>query len=455
MPAKLLTGPDIQTIFETVLPRSVIEPLVREAEFQRRERLLDAVTFVRAMVIAAGSRDGGRQAGIMQQYFEMGGPEVVRGAFYRWFGPSLETTMEAVSQLALEYARRQPVDLPGLLGEHVKDWHIVDSTTVKLDDALKAEYPGAGDYAAIKVHQRLSVGVGTSVGYHFSPAREHDAIHLTIDESWRGLGLLADLGYASLRLLEDCEAHDTKYVIRLKENWKPRVTTIARGTVKGTFLAGTDLDLLLSTETLVLDGRVIDADVEVGCGRRAIACRLVGVPTAVDGEYRFYLTNLPPAVGPHQIADLYRVRWEIELENKLEKSGAQLDEIGARKGCVVRALLHASVVASVLANLITHVHRLATRPAGATPVQRTVAPLHPRLVLRYFSVAALRIAELVDRRGPSAEREWQQIAQLIEHVSQDPNWRRRPSILDQLRGWKVAPGRKRGARLSSKALVAN
>jgi hypothetical protein len=36
--------------------------------------------------------------------------------------------------------------------------------------------------------------------------------------------------------------------------------------------------------------------------------------------YCFYLTNLSPRTGPRQVADLYRVRWEIESDNKLDKS---------------------------------------------------------------------------------------------------------------------------------------
>jgi len=47
----------------------------------------------------------------------------------------------------------------GVLGKLVRDWHIVDSTTVKLPKALIAEYQGAGDYAALKIHKRFSVGV--------------------------------------------------------------------------------------------------------------------------------------------------------------------------------------------------------------------------------------------------------------------------------------------------------
>jgi hypothetical protein len=34
---------------------------------------------------------------------------------------------------------------------------------------------------------------------------------------------------------------------------------------------------------------------------------------------------------------------------------------------------------------------------------------------------------------------WDNIAELLTHAETDPNWRRRPSVLDQLRGWKRQP----------------
>jgi hypothetical protein len=70
---------------------------------------------------------------------------------------------------------------------------MVDSTTVKVRDALIADVPGTGDDAARKVHTVLCVGCGAPVRYHCSPAREHDSPHLQIDEFWRGCGWLADL----------------------------------------------------------------------------------------------------------------------------------------------------------------------------------------------------------------------------------------------------------------------
>jgi Transposase DDE domain len=99
---------------------------------------------------------------------------------------------------------------------------------------------------------------------HFSPAREHDSRHLTIDESRRGCGLLADLAYASLARLQACNDHGVRLVIRLKDHWKPTVDLMARGEVTQEFFPGTDLDVLLEEDILVRDGRAIDADVHMG-----------------------------------------------------------------------------------------------------------------------------------------------------------------------------------------------
>lgn len=444
----LLDGSDVQRVFESVFSDDEIERLVQEAGLQKRARKLDAVRLVRSMVISAATGYGGRQADVMRMYFESGGHRVVRGGFYAWFSDRLEATMARLADNALEFAASQPVDLPALLARHATDWHIVDSSTIKLDDSLKATYPGAGDYAALKVHKRFSVGVGTTVGYHLSPAREHDAPHLTIDESFRGLGLLVDLGYASLKLIDDCDAHDVRFVMRLKDSWKPKVQYLARGDVTRTFFQGTDLDALLVSETLVLNGRVIDADVTIGTGARTVGCRLVGVPTP-DGVYRFYLTNLPRDIGPHQIADIYRVRWEIESDNKLDKSCNHIDNVRAQTVAAVRALVHASIVSSMLACLLCHRHRLKESRPRRAGQQRTHAPIHPQSLARAMGAAAMKIAAAFDLDGPQARQQWQEIAEYLQHLGHDPNWRRSPSILDQMRGWQITPARARRAKLAS------
>jgi Transposase DDE domain len=273
-----MTGEDVRHVFEAILPQEAIDRFCRACGVIERQRKLHLGMLVRAMVISAGTPGGAYQADSLRSYLECEVPPVARSAFYRWFDEPLARFLAALADQALAYARAQQVDLSGLLGV-VKDWYIVDSTTVTVRDALREECPGAGAYAAIKVHKVLSVGCGVPVHYHFSPARDHDSRHLTIDASWRGCGVLADLAYASLARLRACHTHGGRCVIRLKDNWKPKVDSIARGRVTQEFCPGTDLDVLLEEEILALDGRAIDADVRVGRTTAPLHLRLIGSHT--------------------------------------------------------------------------------------------------------------------------------------------------------------------------------
>jgi putative transposase len=430
-----MTGDEVREVFEAMLPQQEIDRLCKQFGVIERERKLNLGMFVRAMVISAGTPGGAYQADVLRSYLEFEVPHVARSAFYRWFDVPLEQFMEALAQRALAYAQAQPVDLSGPLCG-VKDWYIVDATTVTVRDPLREAFPGTGDYAAIKVHKVLSVGCGAPVRYHFSPAREHDSRHLEIDASWQGCGLLADLAYASLARLRACDAHHVCFVIRLKENWKPKVDYIARGQVTQEFFPGTDFDTLLADNTLVLDGRAIDADVHVGGDKHPLLLRLIGVQTPKG--YCFFLTNLPARIGPRQVADLYRVRWEVELSIRLDKSVNRLDAIDAERPCSLKTLLHASLIASTLAALLAHTHNVHTRPQQAgTP--RTEAPLHPRRLALQLAVSCQSIAQAFELPGAEAIQRWNKIAELLTHSGRDPNWRRRPSVLDQLRGWKRQP----------------
>jgi hypothetical protein len=213
--------------------------------------------------------------------------------------------------------------------------------------------------------------------------------------------------------------------------------------VTQTFSPGTDLDALLAEETLLLDGQAIDADVHVGTGSRALPRRLVGVQTPKG--YCFFLTNLPPRIGPRQVADLYRVRWEVELSIKLDTSVHRLDQVDAERPCSLKTLLHTALIASSIAALLAHTHHVQTRPQQAGQ-PRTEAPWHPRRLAWQLAVSCQSIAQAFDLQGVEATRRWHKIAELLTHAGRDPNWRRRPSVLDQLRGWKRQPIARKEAR---------
>lgn len=436
---------DGMVFFETlqaVLPADEIKRVCEEFGVVQRDRKLDIVKLVYSLALSAGSDDSGVLAEAMKRYNSETEPQkrVVRGGFYNWLDKEMAKLMEHLVEQAVWYAVTLPAFLPGILGG-VVDWYAFDSETITLRPALAEVFPGSGSPAAVKVHKELSLGRGCMTGFHFGPAREHDSPHLFIDERYEGAGLIFDLGYVSLARIRQCEKHNVKFVQRLKDSWKPRVTRVTAGTVLGEIAEGSDFDELFMNEAIILDGSCVDADVTLGQGKDRVSCRLVMIPS--PSGYLIYLTNLPREThSPEQVGDLYRVRWEIEMDNKLDKCGAQLDQIRATTESSVRIQLAAKLLHSMIVNLLIHRDNLERVENG----RAHRAPLH-RLLLAYAIRVrhAILVASLMATDTPVEQ--WNNLADQIITDGRDPNWRSRPSVLDKLLGLTAPRGRPRKTKL--------
>lgn len=439
-----MTGDELREHLRETLDATMIHSLAEKYGVQERERKLIVFELVVALILSGGTHEGGRQYDVLRTYVDNGAPRVRRGTFYSWFTEPLLKLMTELLDKAIVLGARPPKLLPGILGG-VTDWRVFDSTTVRLDDALVDTFPGAGEYAALKIHKEWSVGTGNLVGYKITPARDHDSPHLVVDERRRGTGLLVDLGYASIDRLAECEIYDVLFVMRLKNNWKPTVDRLVRGAALGEVVEGADFDALLEQDIVVLDGHAIDADVTVGRGALKVQCRLVGIPTPKG--YCFFLTNVPRKThGPHQIGELYRVRWEIEIDNKVDKAGARLDEISARKPVSARILVLATLLNTTIARTVVQSEKLAIVALKKDPGEPAARPpLHPILLMRALASAHGTITRLLlshTRELP----EWRKLMSRLRDFGSDPNWRRRPSVLDRIQGLTAPPKPRRAPR---------
>lgn len=435
-----MDGTILRETLQAILPESIIEQYAEKLGVVERSRKRDIVKLVYSLVLSAGSDDSGVLADAMKRYNTEARERVVRGAFYAWLDDEMASLMEQLIEEAVGYAYSLPPFLPGILGT-VEDWFIFDSETVTLRPVLADIYPGSGSPAAVKVHKEISVGRGCMTDYHLSPAKDHDSPHLVIDERYSNMGVLIDLGYVSFKRIRDFEKYNVTFVHRLKEGWNPQVNSISRGEVHGEFFEGADFDELLMDEVIVLDGRCVDAEVTLGKGKNAVRCRLVMIPGPKG--YLIYLTNLPRKThGPHQVGDLYRVRYEIELDNKLDKSGGQLDQIRATTESSVRIQLAAKLLHSLIVDVLIHRDNLERTRNGYV----CRGPLH-RLALAYALRArhALLVTALLYSETPLDY--WNRLADLIAADGRDPNWRRRPSVLDRLLGLTAPRGRPRKKKL--------
>ena len=104
---------------------------------------------------------------------------------------------------------------------------------------------------------------------------------------------------------------------------------------------------------LVHRQHVLDLDVELREEGHTAVVRVVCVP--FGGEDRYYLTTLSRAdFSAHDVAELYRLRWEIELFFRGLKGATRLDEVRRLENAEsLHAIVYGSLLAALLAQDIT------------------------------------------------------------------------------------------------------
>jgi hypothetical protein len=164
-----MNGTDLRQTLQEILDAELIRELCARFHVIERERKLDIVALVHALVLSSASDDYGRLADAYRQYGDDTGDTVVRGAFYSWIDAPLAALLKGLLDAALAKAAYQPVVLRGPLST-VHDWLIVDSETVTLraTPALKERFRATHKGAGLKVHKEYSVGRGGLVSYRVS-----------------------------------------------------------------------------------------------------------------------------------------------------------------------------------------------------------------------------------------------------------------------------------------------
>ena len=420
----------LSTVINNFLPAALIRQRDQELGGQQRCRKRDVVALVRSMVISAGSDDSGRQADILSHYLLSADKPVGRSGFYAWFTMPLAYLLFWLLDDALQTVRDLPPYLPGLLSR-MKDWRAVDSETVTLRDDLLPFFPATSKRAGVKLHKTYSFGRNNIVDIHLSEARRHDSSQLHIDESWRGIGLLVDLGYASIERIRRCKRYEVGLILRLKKGWKPSLLAVIDMAGERVELEGQPVSTGLLEMPSSESSRPYDFDVAFGSGSNRVTARLVGVP----GEEGFHwcITLLDRAeYSPKEVCQLYRVRWGIECDNRQEKGAARLDQLRCRSLSSVLALLFASVLRNLISNHLVYLDLQERSPQQA--------PLHGfSLSLALNTVASVLLWALKSE----ASELWVLINRILSVRGRDPNWRGRPSPLDQLRQTTAARGRPR------------
>lgn len=357
-----------------------IEALAEDMRIIERKRVHHGGLVVCAFILSALERSTdteGRLLDARMVYQEIGGPESGKTSFRNMAHKMLPVMKELLRRRLrqLEQCAEHP-ELRGRL-RTFSDVLVPDGCAFKLASALSGVYAGTGQAAEMKLHAVYSVRAGTAVSMTSTAGSVHDSDGFW-PERWEKEALyIWDLAFNSHERFLDATLAGAHVLQRLKESANPTVLASYGPTGTRRELHTDDGRPMRLDDAcalgLVHQQTVLDLDVQISDGRgRTTQARVVCVPH--NGEDRYYLTTLSRDIfTPHDVAELYRLRWEVELFFRNWKGGVRLDH--------VRFLSHPSslqlaVTASLLAALmLSGIHAGLARIAqsAAEPIAQNAA----------------------------------------------------------------------------------
>jgi hypothetical protein len=357
-----------------------LEAMAEDLRLVQKKRVHHAGLVVCAVILSSFQRTTdteGRWLDAQRTYEAIGGPRSSRVSF-RAQVVKLAPLFRALVRRRFDdmTARASRNHLRGRLG-HFADVLVPDGCGFKLASALSGVYAGTGTPAQLKLHAVYSVSASDCVSVEATAGAVHDSEGF--QPKWEpGALYIWDLGYQNVDRFVDAALSGAHVLQRLKEGHNPQILasygpTGARRAIDDGEAGKVRLEEALAFD-MVHKRQVLDLDVRlVHHDKRECIARVVCVP--FDGEDRYYLTTLPREIfTEHDVAELYRVRWEVELLFRGWKGAMRLDEVQRLRA---QASLEAAVSSSLLAatlsrDLAFEIERLAnegidTAPDGAFP----------------------------------------------------------------------------------------
>jgi hypothetical protein len=371
-PVREMLAAAVETTAVEMLDPERLLALAEDMRITQRKRVHHAGLVIDSLILSALQRSTdteGRWLDAQRTYEALGGKRSGTTSFrnqVRKLVPVMHRLLRR--RLTALAARATDNTLKGRL-EQFRDVLIPDGCAFKIASALSGVYAGTGTEAELKLHAVYSVGAGGCLSVERTAGSVHDSDGFW-PVRWEANALyIWDLGYNSHKRFIDAIVGGAFVLQRLKDGTNPVVLasygpTGARREVRGD--DGRPLRLRDACEFgWVHHQRVLDLDVVITDDRRSVLARVVCVP--FGGEDRYYLTTLPRSLfTPHDVAELYRVRWEVERFFRGWRGALRLDEVRRLTHTQsLDAAVTASLLAAALAHELTHlVNDLEVRQAA-------------------------------------------------------------------------------------------
>lgn len=354
-----------------LLPHDRLDFLGETTRFIRRLRTVSASMFVWSVVL---SRFGHGRPGFDQArrwFMRLADAHIHPRPFQmRFKKPEVVSLFEEAFDEAVQPWRATRRRLRHPLAQRFPDIVAWDSTLVQVADSLRKHYKGTRAAAAsLKVVLGVSIWGLLPLVARVVAGNRHDMVMgPPLDAFRKGTLLLFDKGFVAYERLKAITAAELFFLCPMRLNGDAEILTVRRAPAKvrnavkrrepcfperpGTHPSGVMLRSVLPK------GKVIrkpwDLDVVVrNAKKQPVRVRLVILPGPEGGKQRPYLTNLAASEWPPAaLAELYRLRWQIELVFKELKQHLNLTALPSKDPYAVKVFVWASLIALALSRTV-------------------------------------------------------------------------------------------------------
>jgi len=404
----------------SVLPASRIRELARELGVVMRQRKVDVVCLVQALVLGFRVDRVRSLSGLRRAYQLMTGQSLARSSFHGRFTAPLAELMRRLTVDALQVAAAKRHSLRDAFKPFIEVLAI-DSSLVRLHAGLKKHYPSVWTNhteASAKLTMVANVVGRGPKTLAINPGSRHD-VHLLRPGKWlRGCLLIFDLGFYQARLFKSIDAQGGYFLSRLKKQGNPLVIKSHRPEhrhLEGKKLR--DHQDLVAQSIVDVEGEVTYLTKHQTPFWHTVRFRVVAVYNSKFGCWHRYITNVPPELLPAEnVTAIYAARWEIELLFRELKTAYRLADMPSGNLHATQALLYAAVLTLLTSRkLLDLVQTRAALPVCRLPIDRWA---------RLFATIASDLLRLLSARHCDEQRS-RTVLEFLCREAPDPNRSRR------------------------------
>lgn len=341
------------------LPPTALDAIGREVRFIRRLRAILASALVSALVMSRFSPEApGFESG-RQWFARLGGELVGRRPFQiRFKVAAVVALFERAFDVAVQSWRRGTrVRHP--LATLFRDVVAIDSTIVALSDRLRSSFKGTGKKgvgdgkASLKVLLAMSVFGRLPLFARLVAGSVHDVkLFPAVTQFKEGTLLLFDKGFFRANLIHHLIASNVEFLCPLPRHCNPTIIAINRAPrVVRSALARSPDGLRL--RALLGRKENVDTvfDLTIRLTKNGPPVRMVIAPGLK--VHRPYVTSIAvEKCRAPAIAEIYRLRWQIELVFKELKQDLNLASVPTKDPYAAQAFVWASLIALAVSRVV-------------------------------------------------------------------------------------------------------